>query len=254
MAEVENPYTSPHHDALLPEVQAMRQWAGWPRQWKSGAREARGCADADRDAPATTLARRVSTKRCRPRDGHGRRGGRSFRRRRSRGAGPAERAADELSAVRMDVALDPAIGAIGGEMSVTWRNPASQPLGDVWFRLFPNAFYYGEGGLQVADVTVDGAPVSPELALDDTALRVPLPGLIDPGKSAEIALTFTSTVPADSTGSYGIFSRDTATGPGCWPTGIRSWRSGKRGMAGRCRRRPPLATRPTRRAPSMTCR
>src|SRR5215211_7723675 len=58
----------------------------------------------------------------------------------------AERAADELSAVRMDVTLDPAIGAIGGEMDITWRNPASQPLEDVWFRLFPNAFYYGEGG------------------------------------------------------------------------------------------------------------
>src|SRR5688572_7260738 len=88
---------------------------------------------------------------------------------------PAEHAADELSAIRMDVALDPAIGAIRGEMSVTWRNPASQPLGDVWFRLFPNAFYYGEGDLQVADVTVDGLPVVPEFALDDTALRVPLP-------------------------------------------------------------------------------
>src|SRR5215218_5976612 len=124
----------------------------------------------------------------------------------------AERAADELSAVRMDVALDPAIGAIGGEMSITWRNPASQPLDDVWFRLFPNAFYYGEGGLQVADVTVDGAPVVPELALDDTALRVPLLAPVDPGESAVIALTFTSTVPADSTGSYGIFNRDTRTG------------------------------------------
>jgi hypothetical protein len=124
----------------------------------------------------------------------------------------AESAADELSAVRMDVALDPAIGAIGGEMSITWRNPASQPLNDVWFRLFPNAFYYGEGGLQVADVTVDGAPVVPELALDDTALRVPLPAPVDPGESAAIALTFTSTVPANSTGSYGIFSRDTRNG------------------------------------------
>src|SRR5215207_3047216 len=125
---------------------------------------------------------------------------------------PAERAADELSAIRMDVAIDPAIGAIGGEMSVTWRNPASQPLDDVWFRLFPNAFYYGEGGLQVADVTVDGAPVVPELALDDTALRVPLPAPVGPGESAAIALSFTSTVPADSTGSYGIFNRDTRTG------------------------------------------
>src|SRR5215218_4390101 len=124
----------------------------------------------------------------------------------------AERAADELSAVRMDVALDPAIGAIGGEMSITWRNPASQPLEDVWFRLFPNAFYYGEGGLQVADVTVEGAPVSTELALDDTALRVPLPGPVVPGERVEIKLTFTTTVPADSTGSYGIFNRDTRNG------------------------------------------
>jgi aminopeptidase N len=64
----------------------------------------------------------------------------------------------------------------------------------------------------VADVTVDGAPVIPELALDDTALRVPLPAPVEPGESAEIALTFTSTVPADSTGSYGIFSRDTRNG------------------------------------------
>ena len=97
-------------------------------------------------------------------------------------------------------------------MSVIWRNPASQPLEDVWFRLFPNVFYYGEGDLQVADVTVDGAPVVPELALDDTALRVPLPAPVDPGESAELALTFTSTIPVDSTGSYGIFSRDTRNG------------------------------------------
>jgi hypothetical protein len=127
---------------------------------------------------------------------------------------PAERAADELSIIRMDVAFDPHMGAIGGEMSVTWRNPASEPLADAWFRLFPNASYYGEGGLQVEDVTVDGAPVSPDLALDDTALRVPLPVPVDPGESVEIALTFTSTVPADSTGSYGIFNRD--TGNGSW--------------------------------------
>jgi hypothetical protein len=127
---------------------------------------------------------------------------------------PAEGAADQLSAIRMDVALDPARTAIGGEMNVTWRNPASEPLSDVWFRLFPNAFYYGEGSLHVADVTVNGTPASPELALDDTALRVPLPVPVDPGQRAEIALTFTSTVPANSTGSYGIFSRD--TGNGSW--------------------------------------
>jgi hypothetical protein len=125
---------------------------------------------------------------------------------------PAERAADELSAYRLDVAIDEATGAIGGTMDLTWRNPAKEPLREVWFRLFPNAFYYGEGELTVADVTVDGAAIIPELGVADTALRVPLPDPVAPGESAEIALAFTALVPADSTGSYGIFTRDTRHG------------------------------------------
>jgi hypothetical protein len=125
---------------------------------------------------------------------------------------PAERAANDLSAVSMDVVLDPATGTIDGEMVVAWRNPASLPLSEVWFRLFPNAEYYSEGNLAVADVTVDDAPVRPGLALDDTALRVPLPRPVAPGESVEIALAFTATVPVDSTGSYGIFTQDTRNG------------------------------------------
>jgi hypothetical protein len=125
---------------------------------------------------------------------------------------PAAAAAQSLSAYRMDVMLDPAVSTIGGEMTLAWRNAAAEPLAEVWFRLFPNAGYYGEGSLMVGDVTVDGETVDRELALDDTALRVPLPHAVAPGGSAEIALTFTTTVPADSTGSYGIFTRDTADG------------------------------------------
>ncbi len=125
---------------------------------------------------------------------------------------PAERAAAGLSEIQMDVAFDPVASTIGGEMTISWRNSATVPLGEVWFRLFPNAGYYGEGNLAVADLTVDGVAVTPELSLDDTALRVPLPEDVPPGASAEIALAFTSTVPADSTGSYGIFSRDTEYG------------------------------------------
>jgi hypothetical protein len=126
----------------------------------------------------------------------------------------AERAADKLSAISMDVAFDPDLGTIGGEMTVTWRNPASETLADVWFRLFPNAFYYGEGSLVVTDLTVNGAQVTQQLTLDDTALGVTLPSPVAPGESAVIALSFTTSVPADTTGSYGIFNRD--TGNGSW--------------------------------------
>ncbi len=125
---------------------------------------------------------------------------------------PAERAAETLSAVTMDVALDPTASTIGGEMTVAWRNAAAVPLQEVWFRLFPNAVYYGEGSLTVAEATVDGVSVTPNLAMDATALRVPLPEPVAPGESAEIVLDFITTVPADSTGSYGIFQRDTDHG------------------------------------------
>jgi hypothetical protein len=193
----------------------MRLWAGWPRQWRSERTAKRAVVlmltvmllslPWHAASPPSVVAHETATVAAVVDP---------FADVVPEALVAAERAADALSAIRMDVTLDPAIGVIGGEMSVTWRNPASQPLGDVWFRLFPNAFYYGEGDLRVADATVDGAPVVPELALDDTALRVPLPNLIDPGESAEITMTFTSTVPADSTGSYGIFSRD--TGNGSW--------------------------------------
>ena len=134
-----------------------------------------------------------------------------------------------LCTFQMDVTLDTKAGTIGGDMQVTWHNPASQPLSEVWFRLFPNAFYYGEGGLTVDHVMVDDSPVAPELALDDTALRVPLPGPVSPGDTATIALDFVTTIPADSTGSFGIFSHDTRAGSWVladWQPQLAVWEDG----------------------------
>ncbi len=124
----------------------------------------------------------------------------------------AEQALRELSVVQITATLDPVQSTISGEMAVSWRNPVTEPLSEVWFRLFPNAGYYGEGGMTVSDVTVDGAPVTPELALDDTALRVPLPAPVAGGEQAQITMQFVATVPVDSTGSYGIFTHDTQAG------------------------------------------
>jgi aminopeptidase N len=124
----------------------------------------------------------------------------------------AERALRELSVVEVTATLDPAQSTVSGEMTVTWRNSIAESQREVWFRLFPNASYYGEGGMTVAEVTVDGSPVTPELALDDTALRVPLPAPVAPGGTAQIAMRFVATVPVNSTGSYGIFTHDTQAG------------------------------------------
>lgn len=121
----------------------------------------------------------------------------------------AEQTLQELSVIEIMATLDPGQSTISGAMTVTWRNPVVKPQEEVWFRLFPNAGYYGEGGLTVSAVTVDGAPVTPELALDDTALRVPLPSPVSQGDTTQIAMEFVATVPTNSTGSYGIFTHDT---------------------------------------------
>ncbi len=124
----------------------------------------------------------------------------------------AARFADELSSYRIEAELDLAAGTIGGVAEVRYRNTAGVPLAEVWFRLFPNAGYYGEGRLSVAGVTVGGAPVETGLALEETALRVALPEPLPPGAATTLRLPFETVVPVDSGGSYGIFGRDRETG------------------------------------------
>ena len=120
--------------------------------------------------------------------------------------------ADELSDYRLAATLDPATSTLTGEAAITYRNTASTPLAEVYFRLYPNAGYYGEGALTIDAASVAGTAVTPILEVDETALRVDLPAPVAPGEAVAIDLAFTTTVPVDSTGSYGIFSRDSAEG------------------------------------------
>jgi aminopeptidase N len=120
--------------------------------------------------------------------------------------------AERLSDYRLEATLDPATSAIAGEAAVTYHNTAATPLDEIYFRLYPNAGYYGEGALTIDAASAAGTAVTPVLEVDDTALRVDLPAPLAPGETVAIELDFTTTVPTDSTGSYGIFTRDSAEG------------------------------------------
>lgn len=117
---------------------------------------------------------------------------------------------DRLSAYRIAARVDEAAGTIGGDLAVTFRNDAGVPLREVWFRLFPNIDYYGEGGTTIANVTIGGEPAVSALGISGSALRIDLPVPLAPGGRAEIAMEFTTTVPLESIGSFGIFHRDAA--------------------------------------------
>jgi len=119
---------------------------------------------------------------------------------------------DEIGTYEIAATLDAGTNTVRGEERVGFVNRTGTALSEVWFRLYPNAAYYGEGGLTIDGPRVGGAEVATELAVEETALRVPLPDVLSPGASVEIDLAFTATVPVDSAGSYGIFKRDTIDG------------------------------------------
>ena len=120
--------------------------------------------------------------------------------------------AGKLNTYDIDATLDAAAGTIAATARVTFVNDAETPLNEVYFRLYPNAAYYDEGGLTVDSVQVGGVPVVPGLEVEETALSVPLSEPVVPGETVAIELAFATTVPVDSAGSYGIFRRDTADG------------------------------------------
>lgn len=118
----------------------------------------------------------------------------------------------DISRYTLDVTADDASGTIGGSLSVEFVNRYGEPLTEIVMRLFPNADHYGRGGTTVENVTVDGVSASPLLSVEDTVLSIPLSEPLPPGASATVAMTFRTTVPVDSLGSYGILSRSSATG------------------------------------------
>ncbi len=108
----------------------------------------------------------------------------------------------------IDVSLDMENGVIAGTMQVTFINHTGQSLSELPFRLYPNAAYYLEGSLAVQNVLVDGVDTGWEMAVDDTVLFVEFASPLQPGDEIEVAVDFTTRVPVNSTGSFGILSHD----------------------------------------------
>ena len=113
-----------------------------------------------------------------------------------------------LSSYDLDLAFDPAAATLSGRERVAFVNDTGTDLTEIAFRLFPNAFYYDEGNLEIKSVRVDGNPVDPTFASDDTAMLVPLAEPLPPGGETTVSFRFTTVVPADSTGTFGVFSHD----------------------------------------------
>ncbi|MFL5759192.1 MAG: M1 family metallopeptidase [Thermomicrobiales bacterium] len=117
-----------------------------------------------------------------------------------------------LSLYVISAQLNPDNGTISGKERIRYRNNTHHTLNQVALRLYPNASYYKEGALTISEAKVEGEHADVDLKVDDTAILVDLPAPLKPLQRVNLEFNFTSTIPADSTGTYGVYSWATKSG------------------------------------------
>lgn len=126
----------------------------------------------------------------------------------------------------MRVRLDPEAKTLDGRQRIVWRNPAPEPVGELWFHLYLNAFrnskstFFVESGgqlrrdqaaedgwgwVEVTSIrTAGGVDLAPgatfehpddDNADDRTVWRVPLPEPVPPGGEVALDVAFTAKLP-----------------------------------------------------------
>lgn len=110
---------------------------------------------------------------------------------------------DGAPVYHMIIEIDDSLTTVRGRLAVHYTNQEGIDFGEIYFHLHPNLL---DGAIEVADVTVNGAHVTPELEAGDTVMRVPLPQPLAPGEAAVIDMVFETTVPTDIGRNYGILA------------------------------------------------
>ena len=142
------------------------------------------------------------------------------------GADPLPAHAPRVADYDIRVTLDPEAKTLSGEERITWRNPGDEPIGELWFHLYLNAFkntestFYKESGGQLRGDRMaeedwgyvevkslrraGGTDLLPgasfehpddDNAADQTLWRVPLPEPVPAGGEIVLELTYEAKLP-----------------------------------------------------------
>jgi hypothetical protein len=117
---------------------------------------------------------------------------------------------------RLSARLDPEHKRVDGRATLTWRNLASGPAGELVFHLYMNGFKneastffkesrgqhrraraapHGWGAIDVTRLWVNGVDLLSRLQVSDTLATVPLPAPVAAGATARVELEFTTLLP-----------------------------------------------------------
>jgi len=103
--------------------------------------------------------------------------------------------------ISLEIASD-LISPIQGHQIVRFFNNEDVALSEIYFRLYPN---FQGGKIEVSHMTLDGGAMIPSLESQDTALRVDLKDLLQPGESLVIEMDFELSIPTEMGGNYGLY-------------------------------------------------
>ncbi len=117
---------------------------------------------------------------------------------------------DTLPHYDLELTLDAALSTLGGTLTLSYPNQTGETLAELPLRLYPNAAYYGEGEITISAIVVDGQAVLPRFDESGTVLFLDLPAPLAPGETLVAQIDFTTVVPRNSDGSYGILNHDVA--------------------------------------------
>ncbi len=103
----------------------------------------------------------------------------------------------------LDVEIADDLCSVSGRQEVLYTNREDVALGDLYFRLYPNA---AGGHVDIRSVAIDGHEAEAAYEDGDLDLRVPLSSPLSPGAAVEIGIDFEVSVPPNPTERYGLFS------------------------------------------------
>ena len=117
---------------------------------------------------------------------------------------PAEADIPGAPVYHIDLTIAEDMASLSGQQTVYFTNREDMALEEIYFHLHPNVL---DSRIEVSDVRVDGAPVTPELSgANDSILRVPLAAPLPPGGVATVEMGFTGEVATDIGRNYGVLS------------------------------------------------
>lgn len=111
-----------------------------------------------------------------------------------------------LTVYRMRWMFNDDLSELSGTSSVRFTNPSNKPLDVIYLRLFAN--YPNSGAaIDLHKIQVNDRPVTRQLEVEGTALRVPLARSLAPGQSIELQLDYTVLIPENNTAHYSDLTR-----------------------------------------------